>query len=480
MAEIEHVVVLVLENRSFDHMLGFVEHPDPAFDGLHGGTFTNPGVEQGQTVTATANGRRVLPIDPDHSHEAMLEQLKGNAGFVRSYERKGLGKAPGAWGGLLGPIVNLMTRGRGRKGVAGYGPLVMRCQPPGNVPVLATLAREFGTCSRWFCSVPGETWPNRNFLHAATSDGDVDIQPRFYTNRTIFEVLEAAGKGWHVYFGDIPQVMVFVKLWSSPERLGNWYPMEAFARHVADGTLPAYSFIEPVHRPGPSSDSQHPGNDLAADHEDADDGEGDFVRAEALVARVYETLRGHPEVFERTILLVTYDENGGFYDHVPAAAGMANPGEGRSPAVRVLRWLIHRKSAAFGFATTGGRVPAVVISPYVPAGAVEAGTREHASVPATLRGLFAPGARPLTPRDAAAGRFDTLLTLDEPRRDLPDLSAWTSPPAPREAAPAGDLASAHYEPYVRLADQVAGMLGMDGTSTDRVREAFLDAAERAR
>ncbi|MFG2002915.1 alkaline phosphatase family protein [Spirillospora sp. NPDC048911] len=506
-AEIEHVVVLALENRSFDHMLGFVEHPDPRFDGLlDGGPYTNLAAGNGETVPATPDAKRVLPIDPDHSHQAMLEQLDGNAGFVRSYEKRGRGKPPGAWSGLLGPVVNLIARlrhGRGPGGekIKGRGPLIMRCQPPEHVAVLGTLATQFGTFSRWFCSVPGETWPNRNFLHAATSDGDTEIQPRFYTNKTIFEVLERAGAGWHVYFDDIPQVMAFIELWTRPQRLANWYAMDEFARHVEDGTLPAYSFIEPNHRPpvrlaaGHPSNSQHPGNALVPDGEyDAfqDDGTGDFARAETLLAHVYEVLRAHREVFDKTVLLITYDENGGFYDHVPAERGVANPGTDPNPLTGFVRFLLHRKGKAFDFTMTGGRVPAVVVSPFVPPGSIGTETRDHASVPATLRALFAPAAEPLTARDAAAARFDTLLTLPEPRRDLPDLSEHTAQPTTPLAAPAGATQEVpeHYEPYVQLADKVTETLSQVNLASvsdrpsreraDQLRTAFLNAAKLAR
>src|SRR5690242_3021177 len=169
MADVAHVVVLMLENRSFDHLLGYVPHPSPEFDGLlGGGTFTNPRWPRGPAVAASPEAKRVLPAGPDHSHDAVMQQLARtragtptNQGFVRSYERKGRGLDPPAFGGLLGPLANWARRltGGGGPAIKGRGPLAMACQPPGNVPVLATLAREFAVCTRWFCSVPGETWP---------------------------------------------------------------------------------------------------------------------------------------------------------------------------------------------------------------------------------------------------------------------------------------------------------------------------------
>src|SRR5664280_719573 len=250
MVKIDHVIVLVLENRSFDHLLGYLDHSQAErFDGLgRGGPYANPGWANGPAVPASSTGKRVLPVDPDHSHDAVMEQLglasgasgePTNSGFVTSYERKGRGLAPATFGGLLGRLVAGLTapRGSGKPGITARGPLAMRCQPPEHVPVLSTLAREFAVCQRWFCSVPGETWPNRNFLHAATSDGETNIDIRFYQDKTIFEQLEDHHQSWHIYHDDTPQVWAFNKLWDTPARHANWYPLAWFFEHVADGAL---------------------------------------------------------------------------------------------------------------------------------------------------------------------------------------------------------------------------------------------------
>jgi len=508
MVDVAHVVVLMLENRSFDHLLGYVRHPDPAFDGLLGpGEFTNPGWGGGPPVAAAPSAKVVLPAGPDHSHDAVLEQLAltagrpTNQGFAQSYERKVRGLDPPAFGGLLGPVAN---RVRGwlagaPPGIAGRGPLVMACQPPGQVPVLARLAQEFAVCTRWFCSVPGETWPNRNFAHAATSDGDTTIETRPYTNRTIFELLEEHGADWRIYYDDTPQTWAFPALWDTADRHAKWFPLDRFAGHAAAGELTAYTFIEPNHRPplhtldhapligAPDvSNSQHPENNLVSDAAyDAftSSGESDFTRAEQLIATIYEALRANPAVFDQTLLVVTYDEHGGLYDHVPPPTGVPSPGGRASGVGMVQRALLHRKAAAFDFTMLGPRVPAVVISPRVPAGTVDAQVHDHASIPATLRSLFAPGAGPLTGRDRWSAPFHGLRTLPEARTDLPDLSghatrltaAVSAPPAaasgaaaggapPAASAPAAAEAAApaaeppgvaaYYRPFTALADQV--------------------------
>ncbi|MGH3821189.1 MAG: alkaline phosphatase family protein, partial [Pseudonocardiaceae bacterium] len=154
-------------------------------------------------------------------------------------------------------------------------------------------------------------------------------------------------------------------------------------------------------------------------------GDTDFTRAESLIADIYEALRARPEVFERSLLIITYDEHGGFYDHVPPPTGVPSPGDPPSWLGRLIHGLIHRTTASFDFTMLGPRVPAIVVSPYVAAGKIDDTVRDHASIPATLRALFAPNAAPLTRRDAWSPPLHTLLSLGQPRRgqELPDLSS---------------------------------------------------------
>ena len=493
-AAIDHVVVVALENRSFDHLLGYLDHPDASFDGLRGlGPYTNPGLRAGVVVSAAPDAKTVLPVDPDHSHDAVMEQLgmvgrhasvPTNQGFVASYERKGRGRAVNSHSGPLGWLVDMFHRlTHPGAAIKGRGPLIMGCHAPESAPVLSTLAKDFAVCTRWFASVPGETWPNRNFLHAATSSGEVDIQPGFYRDTTIFEVLERAGKTWRIYHDDTPQVWAFINLWATPTRHANWFPFSSFAEHVANGTLPNYSFIEPNQRPpvhlmddGAStgadvSNSQHPGNNLIANQAyDAapPDQPGDFTRADGLIASIYETLRRSPAVFERSILLITYDEHGGAYDHVPPPTNVPPPVARPRLLNRLIRRLYHPISKPFDFRMLGVRVPAVVVSPYIAPGTISTEVRDHASVPSTLRALFAPTAKPLSARDGWAKPFHTLLTLATPRRDdLPDLSSHAPPPLsgpvpPRPAAKGRQRRPGHYVAFIKLANKVQRQLTGSG------------------
>jgi len=528
MVDIDHVIVLVLENRSFDHLLGYLNHPKvQAFDGLaRGGPYANPGWENGPAVPASNDAKFVLPVDPDHSHDAVMEQLglvnrtpsaePANSGFVSSYERKGRGLAPATFGGVLGAIARWWIRRSeaGTPRIFGRGPLVMRCQAPEQVPVLSCLAREFAVCQRWFCSVPGETWPNRNFLHAATSDGETNINIRFYDDKTVFEQLEEHGKSWHIYHDDTPQVWAFNKLWDTASRHANWYPLARFIQHVTEETLPHYSFIEPNHRPPlhtldhqpvlggtpDLSNSQHPGNNLIANAQyDSYTGgsDTDFQRAEALLATIYETLKSKPELFQRSLLLITYDEHGGLYDHVPPPKTVA-PGDPQGLPARLLYRLLHRNTEPFDFTRLGPRVPAVVVSPHISPGTIDDTIRDHACVPATVRAVFAPDAGPLTQRDKVARPFHTLLNLPAPRRaDLPDLSQYAPPvdqvgvltgiSAPHTDTSAGeDPRSAAHEPvfyrdFVKLAKQVQAHLEKVGepeiAAVSKQKPAFAQVVE---
>ena len=511
---IEHVVVLALENRSFDHMLGFLEHPDPAFEGLGGAEpYENPGWGNGPRVAATPDAKDVLPYGPDHSHDSIMEQLGAtgrgaarkvtNQGFLTNYERKARGLAVVKFSGIVGRIVNRVASLFRRKGkgkwAQGRGPLIMQCQSPERVPVLSTLALQFAVCDHWFCSVPGETWPNRNYLHAATSDGETAIELRPYIDRTIFELLEAHGKSWRIYHDDTPQVWAYPRLWDRAERHGNWFPISKFAVHAKEGRLSAYSFLEPNHRPpfhtvdvdpnsASLSTSQHPENGLVSnDAYDDYDGtaDSDFGRGEKLIATVYEALRANPEVFNKTMFVITYDEHGGFYDHVAPPTDVPSPGDKKSWRAKLLTALWRRQGRPFDFTMLGARVPAVIVSPLIPAGTLDTRTRDHASVPSTLRALFAPKADPLTARDKWSVPFHDLATLDKPRTDVPDLSAYTKtrvtalPTTVTEsatvlaAAPDTSEMPDYYKDFIKQAEEVRKHL-------DSVAEPEMNSASAAK
>jgi len=389
---IEHVVVLMLENRSFDHMLGDlgiagVERPSRGTaNPLRPDDPAGPEYE-----TQWIAGDEDVSVDPGHGYLDVMRQLTAtdslevpaggltNKGFVWSYA-----------GRLHAEGASISRAGE-----------IMHCSHTTRVPVLSTLAREFAVCTRWFCSLPSETWPNRLFAHAAQSDNLVHNVARRYDIRSIFDALRDAGVSWAVYAGDIPQSAAFIR--RGDFFLRPFHPLADFFSDVARGTLPHYSFLEPAHF-GPWADNQHPTQPV--------------WRGERLIKRVYEALAANHEIWHRMLFIVTYDEHGGYYDHVaPPAADPPHEGD-RDP--------VH----GFGFNLLGPRVPAVVVSPLVRRGA-DATVRDHASIVKTVREAFGIAA-PLTDRDAAAA--SVLDLLDGPRRDAPPL-----PPIARERDAAASL-----------------------------------------
>ncbi|MET0938074.1 MAG: alkaline phosphatase family protein [Gaiellaceae bacterium] len=383
---IQHVVVLMLENRSFDHMLGFLDHgglqpvtaeplPNPDY----------PAVSNSPTHTAFAlDSYDALHFDPKHGYSDVMSQLSATEGPWRApYELTNTGFA---W--------NYHKR-RGAPGSE-----VLGCYTPELLPILTTLAREYAVCSRWFCSLPSETWPNRLFAHAATSDNLVRNVERRYTNRTIFEALSSAGHHWQIYCGDIPQVAAFPELYFHDGGF-RFSRLDEFFQHAREGRLRGYSFIEPRHF-GSAVSSQHP---LAS-----------VLLGEELIRDVYRALASNDKTWSTSVLLITYDEHGGFFDreHPPSAKpphpGRADPDFG------------------FRFDLLGPRVPAVVVSPYIERETVCDEVRDHTAIAATLREFFA-FEETLTERDAAATGIASLLVREEAREPV-EL------PAPPEIAPA--------------------------------------------
>ena len=379
--KIEHVVVLMLENRSFDHMLGFLDHPSTSFPRITDDV-TNPDIA-GNQYPASAGATVTIRVSPGHHHHQVMYQLApdgdlvNNQGFVTGFERLAAAK-----------------------GHPDLGPEIMKCQHPDNIPVLATLAKQFAVCVRWHCSVPGMTWPNRNFAHAGTSDGEVDIDKRFYNNITIFEELSIGKKDWRIYSDNnaLTQAYAFQNLWGYGNQ-NRFQNLNKFIRRAREGRLPHYSFIEPDHFIGYSS-SQHPMNNKNSSD--------DFYAGEALIEKVYNALRSNSKTWEHSLLIITYDEHGGFFD--------------REPPSRDSKFKVNEKHSDFEFDLLGPRVPAVVVSPYIEAGTIVNELFEHTSIMKTVRDVHLPGTQ-YRNREQHVGTALSVLNRDTPREstDLPDL-----------------------------------------------------------
>jgi phospholipase C len=405
--DIKHIVVLMLENRSFDSMLGGLGklYPQPTiFDGLDG-TETNPDAS-GAPVPAwnqpgtDAATMRIPDPDPGEHFDDINSQLFDTptppvptptptmSGFAKDYAAQ-----PGA--------------------PSGSG--VMHHFTPEQVPVISALARQFAVCDRWHASAPCQTWPNRFFVHTGTANGYENNSPTHfpYLMPTIFNRFDdgSVANPWKIYFHDMPQSLTLSNLWPQLERFRFYAEFQHDAR---TGQLPAYSFIEPRYFADVAlPNDQHPPHVVTL--------------GEQLIADVYNCLRAGPGWLD-TLLIITYDEHGGCYDHVP-------PPQAQPPGAVA--------TAPFNFDRYGVRVPAVIVSPWVTAGTIlrPAGAvpYDHTSIIATVRKRFGLGA-PLSARDAVAPDLGPVLDRPGPDNLGPErLEALPFAASPADVAAAQNL-----------------------------------------
>jgi phospholipase C len=437
LSAIEHVVVLMLENRSFDHMLGYlysgsgnVSPSGQPFEGLTGNE-SNP--DKGGTQVA------VYPITPSTPDAYFMPGADPGEGYKATNSQ--------LWGSVTAPAGGTPATMRGFVADFAYtigwettdkwtivpgttADWIMGCFAPEALPVLSALARGYAVCDHWYASAPTETMPNRAFALAATSQGHMDDNTKTFTCPSIFGALTKAGTSWMVFGYDRQPLTKanFPDITSAdPSHFGLFTDFQAAA---AAGTLPAFTFLEPS---WPSTgNSQHPNYDVAL--------------GEQLIHDTYEALRTGPG-WPQTLFVLTYDEHGGCYDHVPPPWGATPPDNSAG-------------EFGFGFDRFGVRVPTLLISPRIAPGTVyrvPEGTTplDHTSVLKTIGQRW--NIPPLTARDAAAPGFGDVITLTAPRTD-DVLAGVTVPVSTGQNPSAGQvshLQAVHDELYARYAAPAA-------------------------
>ncbi|KAJ1287120.1 hypothetical protein BS78_03G405800 [Paspalum vaginatum] len=391
---IKTVVVVVMENRSFDHMLGWMKRLNPAIDGVTGAEW-NPANASDPASERVYFGEGAAYVDPDpgHSFQEIRQQVFGSDD-----------DAPGRPARMDGFVQQARSIGGEDMSRA-----VMHGFAPDSVAVYRELVAQFAVCDRWFASVPSSTQPNRLFVHSGTSGGATSNDPRLlaegYPQRTIFDNIHDAGLSFGVYFQDVPAVLFYRNL-RKLKYLLDFHPFRpAFRDHARRGSLPNYAVIEQHYL-----DSKlDPANDDHPSH--------DVYQGQMLVKEIYETLRASPQ-WNQTLMVLTYDEHGGFFDHVPTPVdGVPSP-DG----------IVGPPPYNFTFDRLGVRVPAILISPWIdkgtvvhgPSGPTPTSQYEHSSIPATVKKIFNLPQDFLTRRDAWAGTFESVVQArTEPRTDCP-------------------------------------------------------------
>ncbi len=435
---IQHVVVLMMENRSFDHMLGTMPNvdgilgadgnPDPKYFNL-----ANPADPTSKKYPAGSPGNYVIPtVDiaqksgfggPGHSFSDATTQLDASAQTSADVPD------PAPLDGFVsGYIHELQTSVHRTNPTDAEITEPMTTFSAAQTPVISTLASQFCVCDNWYSEVPGPTEPNRLFVHAATSAGFVDNEWQApISAQTVYQLLEQAGFDWAFFFVDLSDSDSFPALKSRTTRI---FQLSAFAQQASAGTLPTYSFLCPqmnTGKDGSQPNSQHAPYDIRL--------------GENLIADVYEALRNGP-LWNNSLLIVTYDEHGGYFDHVSPPNGVSNPDRLTSPNAYVKqlaqndpknKGYLTKPNMQFDFTRLGLRVPTVLISPWIQKGTVDSTPYQHTSIMATLRDLFGIGS--LTKRDAEAKSFAAQLRkLNAPRTDAPTKLNRPAMPPPASAA----------------------------------------------
>ena len=406
LSNLQHIVVVMLENRSFDNVAGFLYEQnsrprhflpagtDPRYNSmpLDYSNPSNPDFFQGNgpanpiPVHRGADNFQVPDTDPQELFDDITFQIFGITtpqsgqapamnGFLVSYER-----------------------------VAKQHPeQIMQCYTPEQLPVISQLARSFAICDAWYSSCPCQTFPNRAFVHSGTSCGQVNNSPYSpfnYDVPTIFNVLTEIKADWVVYNDSVFESatrLQFPKLWDlllEPHFQG----FDDFQEDARQGKLPRYCFVEPGFLINPND--EHPPHDM--------------LLGERFLWQVWNAVASGAH-WESTLLLVTYDEHGGCCDHQPPPWGATPPDD-------------RRGENGFSFDRYGVRVPAVVVSPWIEEGTVfRSPTKrpyDHTSLLATLRDwLQIPPASILkSARVADAPTLEQVLTRSTPRGDIPAIS----------------------------------------------------------
>lgn len=458
---LDHVVVLMFENRSFDNLLGRLYEPGEveSFEGVIGKDLSNPipawaeGAGRGVVPYGVASGMDTPNPDPGEELSHVNTQLfnvldPANRGIVTpetTFNEVPAGALP-TMDGFVVDYISMLEAELGRAPKFDEYAPIMTGYGPDQMPVLSSLARGFATFDHWFCEVPSCTFTNRSFFHAGTASGYVvnttpaDSFPVHNTAETLFDRLDAAGLTWRVYCDppshySLTGVIHAARL--RPRFATNFFSTEQFFEDAERGELPTYSFIEPQII-GFNHNDMHPpfGDLLSAVAKAGGIGEPDQLRfdnpssliaGEDLLDRVYRAVRDSSAPTGsnhlNTTLLVTFDEHGGTYDHVPPPSAVPPDASGAG-------------QFGFNFDRSGVRIPTVAISAWIPERTVVTAEHRSTSLLATMRERWNLGA-PLTARDASARSFAGVCSLASPRpqEDWPDVAARPVPAMPLSVQP---------------------------------------------
>jgi len=499
----DHVVVLMLENRSFDNLLGYLYKdgvPEgKKFEGLQTGNYKNPVPDRVKDYDKDfVVGTKMAPIptndyhqpfpDPGEVYQHVNTQQyntvdlanvnKDAADMVAPFNLPSSGIDTPPMNGFVNDYINTLQALEGKEGKNYNNPTqkqyskIMECFTPESVNVLSTLAKEFAVFDHWFCSVPSQTWCNRAFWHAATSGGNVinpigekhplEFSPishpintakslfgngkeflawtkSVWSQKTLFDLMKEKGITYTVYAEQTsltqlingssglveemnnpnfnpatpynpsdPNTSPVIKKTHIKEsgflrgnKFFNHKNLELFTQDVNKETLPQYSFIEP--RFMFEHNDQHPSSvDSSVFGETR---QGTVLLGEKLIWDTYMAIKNSDTYRDNTLLIITYDEHGGCFDHVPPPAAV-------SPVAN----MVGQKD--FKFDRLGVRVPMVMVSSNIEKNTIMNEVFDHTSFIKTMCEKW--GMDNLTDRDKNANSFADVFS-EEKRTSFPDI-----------------------------------------------------------
>jgi phospholipase C len=400
--QIEHIFILMMENRSFDHMLGYLDASNPAVVGITDAQ--RAGYANLFNAAPYAPAPRTdpaVPVDPLHEREDIRRQMRWNPGDKM----------------MTGFVADYATVSPADPYPAG------QYYAAAQVPMMDFLAREFCVCDHWFACLPASTQPNRLMAMSGYALRDHTTNQLFDDQDVAYDWLDAQGVSWRVYsegfpfFALMPKIQrrIVADVWDNLFR--GLVALDSDCRSA--DTLPKVIFIEPQYTDGAEPDKADDDHPLTP-----------ITRGQDLLRRVYAAVTGNPQLWSKSILIVTYDEHGGFFDHVEPLPLVTPHNHGES---------------YLQFTTTGVRVPAIVVSPFVARGSCFSQPLDHTSILKMLADKYTP-ATPYS--DDVAARMpihsaQESLTLTIPRPGAapslppppPPLLAAAAPPILRRGMP---------------------------------------------
>ena len=423
--KIEHIVVLMLENRSFDNLLGWLYDPGNEapfnkvpenFEGLYGRKLSNRMPDGREVpVSKTDDPRSPLP-NPGEPFQDVYSQLYD----VPLVDPKDVPPDPSQPPNMRGFIRNYAIQ----KDVKDPAK-IMQALTPKTVPVLSSLAHYYAVCDHWFASIPTQTFCNRSFVHAGTSSGYVNNGGGglciVNDTPTVFDLLESEGKSWTIYTGswllESFALLTQKRLWKYAVTEHFAHFKEFLAAAGRRGELPKYSFIEPIYFDSiywGAQNDMHPECNLYEFF-----GPSNVHKGELLLWKIYDAIRNGPN-WDSTLLIILFDEHGGCYDHVPP------------PSSRECEFAIAPDDkiippgapggTGFKFDRLGPRVPAIIVSAYTPEQTRLNDAFEHTSVLSTIVNCFDLPQGRLGARQQKAPDVSAALALENPRTDQPPIA----------------------------------------------------------